>query len=148
MLSAGPTIEGVFRVPGIVSQIEEMREQFIDEDKDPLFGNEEQKKTYDIHAVGSLLKQYLRDLPEPVFPFSTFQRIVDVQTKTGKWLSSSCVYRCWSFPLLDCFISPGSVCPLCVCLCVHCVYVCVWGGGGGGGKQLSFCSSKYFPKST
>lgn len=79
LFPTGTDVEGVFRVPGTGTQIEEMKEQF-DDDLDPLYGNTS-GKTYDIHAVASLLKQYLRDLSEPVFPFMLFHRLMDVQTK-------------------------------------------------------------------
>ena len=81
-LSTGPEVEGVFRVPGIVNQIEEMKELF-DAENDPLYGQNAEENNYDLHAVASLLKQYLRDLSEPVFPHTLFQRIVDTQSLKG-----------------------------------------------------------------
>ena len=36
----------------------------------------------DVHTVASLLKLYLRELPEPIIPFSSFQTAIKVTRST------------------------------------------------------------------
>uniref|UniRef100_H3CQ74 Rho-GAP domain-containing protein n=1 Tax=Tetraodon nigroviridis TaxID=99883 RepID=H3CQ74_TETNG len=58
---------GLFRLPGQASLVQELQQAF-DSGKRPSFdGNT------DVHTVASLLKLYLRQLPEPLVPFSRYQ---------------------------------------------------------------------------
>ncbi|XP_024913676.1 rho GTPase-activating protein 22 isoform X2 [Cynoglossus semilaevis] len=59
--------EGLFRMPGQASLVKELQEAFDCGDK-PLFDS-----NTDVHTVASLLKLYLRELPEPVIPFSKYE---------------------------------------------------------------------------
>uniref|UniRef100_A0AAY5EP00 Rho GTPase-activating protein 24 n=1 Tax=Electrophorus electricus TaxID=8005 RepID=A0AAY5EP00_ELEEL len=59
--------EGLFRMPGQANLVKELQDAFDCGDK-PLFDN-----NTDIHTVASLLKLYLRELPEPVIPFSKYE---------------------------------------------------------------------------
>ncbi|WVR09117.1 hypothetical protein IAU60_006179 [Kwoniella sp. DSM 27419] len=66
----GLEVEGIYRVSGrhasvqkMVQDIELDEERFTFDDKD------------DIYGVGNVLKQYLRQLPEPLFPFPHAERI-------------------------------------------------------------------------
>ncbi|XP_044034186.1 rho GTPase-activating protein 22 isoform X2 [Siniperca chuatsi] len=59
--------EGLFRMPGQANLVKELQEAFDCGDK-PLFDS-----NTDIHTVASLLKLYLRELPEPVIPFSKYE---------------------------------------------------------------------------
>ncbi|MFT7807363.1 rho GTPase-activating protein 22-like isoform X2 [Arapaima gigas] len=59
--------EGLFRMPGQANLVKELQEAFDCGDK-PLFDS-----NTDVHTVASLLKLYLRELPEPVVPFSKYE---------------------------------------------------------------------------
>ncbi|KAE8591690.1 hypothetical protein XENTR_v10018539 [Xenopus tropicalis] len=59
--------EGLFRLPGQATLVKELQDTF-DSGGKPTFD-----KSTDVHTVASLLKLYLRELPEPVIPFSRYQ---------------------------------------------------------------------------
>ncbi|XP_059373327.1 rho GTPase-activating protein 22-like isoform X3 [Carassius carassius] len=59
--------EGLFRMPGQANLVKELQDAFDCGDK-PLFDS-----NTDIHTVASLLKLYLRELPEPVIPFNKYE---------------------------------------------------------------------------
>ncbi|XP_029104448.1 rho GTPase-activating protein 22 isoform X1 [Scleropages formosus] len=58
--------EGLFRMPGQANLVKDLQEAFDCGDK-PLFDS-----NTDVHTVASLLKLYLRELPEPVVPFAKY----------------------------------------------------------------------------
>ncbi|GCB67825.1 hypothetical protein scyTo_0015162 [Scyliorhinus torazame] len=58
--------EGVFRLPGQDNQVKELRDAF-DSGERPTFDRDT-----DVHTVASLFKLYLRELPEPVIPWSQY----------------------------------------------------------------------------
>ncbi|XP_029029027.1 rho GTPase-activating protein 22-like [Betta splendens] len=58
---------GLFRQPGQTSQVRELQEAF-DAGERPSFDS-----STDVHTVASLLKLYLRQLPEPLVPYSHYQ---------------------------------------------------------------------------
>nr|XP_028682177.1 rho GTPase-activating protein 22 isoform X7 [Macaca mulatta] len=60
----GLTEEGLFRMPGQANLVRDLQDSFDCGEK-PLFDS-----TTDVHTVASLLKLYLRELPEPVVPFA------------------------------------------------------------------------------
>ncbi|XP_063051004.1 rho GTPase-activating protein 25 isoform X2 [Engraulis encrasicolus] len=76
--------EGIFRLPGQENQVKQFRDAF-DAGERPSFPSDT-----DVHTVGSLLKLYLRELPEPVVPWSQYQDFldcsgqVDASTALGK----------------------------------------------------------------
>ncbi|KAM6906989.1 rho GTPase-activating protein 24-like [Xenentodon cancila] len=57
---------GLFRQPGQTSLVKELQEAF-DSGERPTFGS-----NTDVHTVASLLKLYLRQLPEPLVPYSHY----------------------------------------------------------------------------
>ncbi|XP_006630310.2 rho GTPase-activating protein 22 isoform X1 [Lepisosteus oculatus] len=59
--------EGLFRMPGQANLVKELQDAFDCGDK-PLFDC-----NTDVHTVASLLKLYLRELPEPVIPFAKYE---------------------------------------------------------------------------
>ncbi|XP_076854068.1 rho GTPase-activating protein 25 [Brachyhypopomus gauderio] len=63
--------EGIFRLPGQENQVKHFREAF-DAGERPSFPSDT-----DVHTVASLLKLYLRELPEPVIPWSQYQDFLD-----------------------------------------------------------------------
>ncbi|XP_008289090.1 rho GTPase-activating protein 24-like [Stegastes partitus] len=58
---------GLFRQPGQASLVKELQEAF-DSGERPSFDS-----STDVHTVASLLKLYLRQLPEPLVPYSRYQ---------------------------------------------------------------------------
>ncbi|XP_023443549.2 rho GTPase-activating protein 22 isoform X3 [Dasypus novemcinctus] len=66
ILERGLAEEGLFRLPGQATLVRDLQDSFDCGEK-PLFDS-----TTDVHTVASLLKLYLRELPEPVIPFSRY----------------------------------------------------------------------------
>ncbi|XP_076845049.1 rho GTPase-activating protein 24 isoform X2 [Brachyhypopomus gauderio] len=62
--------EGLFRLPGQANLVKELQDAFDCGEK-PAFDS-----TTDVHTVASLLKLYLRELPEPVIPFSKYEEFL------------------------------------------------------------------------
>ncbi|XP_006902598.1 PREDICTED: rho GTPase-activating protein 25-like [Elephantulus edwardii] len=67
ILEHGLNEEGIFRLPGQDNLVKQLRDAF-DAGERPSF-----VKDTDVHTVASLLKLYLRDLPEPVVPWSQYE---------------------------------------------------------------------------
>ncbi|XP_027627318.1 rho GTPase-activating protein 22 [Tupaia chinensis] len=63
----GLTEEGLFRMPGQANLVRDLQGSFDCGEK-PVFDS-----TTDVHTVASLLKLYLRELPEPVVPFARYE---------------------------------------------------------------------------
>ncbi|KAM6185582.1 rho GTPase-activating protein 22 isoform 2-T2 [Rhynchocyon petersi] len=63
----GLTEEGLFRMPGQATLVRDLQDSFDCGEK-PMFDS-----TTDVHTVASLLKLYLRELPEPVVPFARYE---------------------------------------------------------------------------
>ena len=79
----GLNIEGIFRVPGDRTVLNELRMAYDAGDKVDL------DSVKDPHAVASLLKMYLRDLPEPLIPEALFEPLVATQTQIERAPQSS-----------------------------------------------------------
>ncbi|XP_042290393.1 rho GTPase-activating protein 22 [Thunnus maccoyii] len=62
--------EGLFRAPGQTNHVRELQDAF-DRGEKPVFDS-----TTDVHTVASLLKLYIRELPEPVIPFSKYTQFL------------------------------------------------------------------------
>jgi len=67
----GLRVEGLFRIPGSVQNIQDMKAQFDSGKKVAL-------QSYIPHDVGGVLKQFLRDLPEPLLSFKLYEPIVAI----------------------------------------------------------------------
>ncbi|XP_077418698.1 rho GTPase-activating protein 25 isoform X2 [Vanacampus margaritifer] len=63
--------EGIFRLPGQDNTVKQFRDAF-DAGERPSFPSDT-----DVHTVASLLKLYLRELPEPVVPWTQYQDFLD-----------------------------------------------------------------------
>lgn len=72
-------LQGVFRVPGNTNKMKDYEQLF---DKDGI--KVDFAKSDDEHMVASMLKMFLRDMPEPVMPYSLFEATVDATTKQSK----------------------------------------------------------------
>ncbi|KAK4205215.1 hypothetical protein QBC40DRAFT_49786 [Triangularia verruculosa] len=68
----GSDVEGLYRVPGSGPQIKKWQRKFDEELDVDLF---EQPDLYDINIIGSMLKAWLRELPDELFPKSAQDRI-------------------------------------------------------------------------
>nr|XP_009676152.1 PREDICTED: rho GTPase-activating protein 22 isoform X1 [Struthio camelus australis] len=66
----GLTEEGLFRMPGQANLVKDLQDSFDCGEK-PLFDS-----NTDVHTVASLLKLYLRELPEPVIPFAKYEDFI------------------------------------------------------------------------
>ncbi|XP_073509748.1 rho GTPase-activating protein 25 isoform X4 [Phyllobates terribilis] len=67
VLQNGLNEEGIFRLPGQDTLVKQLKEAF-DAGERPSFSRDT-----DVHTVASLFKLYLRELPEPVFPWSQYE---------------------------------------------------------------------------
>ncbi|KAM8865855.1 rho GTPase-activating protein 25 [Synchiropus picturatus] len=67
--------EGIFRLPGQENAVKHFRDAF-DAGERPSFPSDT-----DVHTVASLLKLYLRELPEPVVPWTQYQDFLDCTNK-------------------------------------------------------------------
>ncbi|XP_078498829.1 rho GTPase-activating protein 22 isoform X1 [Lissotriton helveticus] len=63
----GLSEEGLFRMPGQTNLVKDLQDTF-DRGEKPVFDS-----STDVHTVASLLKLYLRELPEPVIPFTKYE---------------------------------------------------------------------------
>lgn len=69
-LTLGVTVEGIFRLAGSTLSIQKIRRMYESGERVDL------KEVCDSpHSAASLLKQYLRELPEPLVPFESFTEI-------------------------------------------------------------------------
>ncbi|XP_070545263.1 rho GTPase-activating protein 24-like [Ptychodera flava] len=71
--------EGIFRLAGRTALVKQMQEAY-DIGKKPDF----KEIDADVHSVASLLKLYLRHLPEPLIPWENFPLILDTLRLAGK----------------------------------------------------------------
>ncbi|XP_051789598.1 SLIT-ROBO Rho GTPase-activating protein 3 isoform X2 [Erpetoichthys calabaricus] len=65
--------EGIFRVPGSQTEVNEIRNAF-ERGEDPLTDSQ---INHDIDSVAGVLKLYFRGLEKPLFPMETFQELID-----------------------------------------------------------------------
>ncbi|KAG9241878.1 hypothetical protein BJ878DRAFT_203689 [Calycina marina] len=76
----GTDVEGLYRVPGSGPQVKKWQRKFDEEHDIDLF---EQEDLYDINIIGSMLKAWLRELPDELFPKSAQDRISKVVVQEG-----------------------------------------------------------------
>nr|XP_015798400.2 rho GTPase-activating protein 24 isoform X1 [Nothobranchius furzeri] len=70
--------EGLFRLPGQANLVKELQDAFDCGEKPSFDCNT------DVHTVASLLKLYLRELPEPVIPFQKYEEFLACAKLLGK----------------------------------------------------------------
>ncbi|KAI2636121.1 hypothetical protein GGS21DRAFT_66238 [Xylaria nigripes] len=68
----GTEVEGLYRVPGSGPQIKKWQRRFDEESDVDLFAQDD---LYDINIIGSMLKAWLRELPDELFPKEIQERI-------------------------------------------------------------------------
>ncbi|XP_061175081.1 rho GTPase-activating protein 24-like isoform X2 [Saccostrea echinata] len=69
----GLEVEGIFRLPGRNLLIKDLKERF-DSAERVIFDDDE----VDVHTVASLLKLYLRELPQSVIPAEYYQKFMNI----------------------------------------------------------------------
>ncbi|KAM5194439.1 rho GTPase-activating protein 24 isoform 2-T2 [Mantella aurantiaca] len=74
----GLTEEGLFRLPGQANLVKELQDAFDCGEK-PAFDS-----NTDVHTVASLLKLYLRELPEPVIPYAKYEDFLSCAKQLSK----------------------------------------------------------------
>lgn len=72
------TEEGIFRVSGSQSEVLALKKQYDYESKD---GSYLKLEEADVHAVAGLLKQYLRELPEPLLTYELYPVLLGMARK-------------------------------------------------------------------
>jgi len=72
-------VEGIFRVPGSSTDMTRLRDRLNQDNLDLTV-----IKTFTSHDIAGALKQWLRELPEPVIPFSLYQPVVDAQRNNDR----------------------------------------------------------------
>jgi len=72
----GINVEGILRLSGTMANVDKLRKLF-DSTPPPYDGIN--LKEWDVHDVGSVLKIFFRELPEPLVPFALFEPLMDVQ---------------------------------------------------------------------
>ncbi|XP_045213906.1 rho GTPase-activating protein 24-like isoform X2 [Mercenaria mercenaria] len=72
----GLEIEGLFRLPGRMLLVRDLKDRF-DEGETVNLDIEE----IDVHSVASLLKQFLRELPECLIPYKFYQQFMNIAMK-------------------------------------------------------------------
>ncbi|CAB1312398.1 unnamed protein product, partial [Coregonus sp. 'balchen'] len=70
--------EGLFKMPGQTNHVRELQDAFDCGEK-PVFDS-----NTDVHTVASLLKLYLRELPEPVVPFNKYTEFLSTAQLLAK----------------------------------------------------------------
>ncbi|CAD5122218.1 DgyrCDS10669 [Dimorphilus gyrociliatus] len=70
--------QGLFRKSGKMTMVEKLKESFDRGERDAL----ERGDFTDVHSVCSLLKRYLRDLPEPLIPFNCYEKVMQIMQRT------------------------------------------------------------------
>lgn len=76
----GLSVVGIYRIPGNTAAISQLTEQVnrgLDEQtlSDP--------RWEDVNVVSSLLKSFIRNLPEPILPLDTYNRFIEADKLTG-----------------------------------------------------------------
>jgi len=72
--------EGLYRISGSTAAVQELKVKF----DDGLDVDIVESPPDDIHTVSSLLKLYLRDLPDPIIPFASHERIASITKSNSK----------------------------------------------------------------
>ncbi|XP_015832148.1 rho GTPase-activating protein 15 isoform X3 [Nothobranchius furzeri] len=77
----GLEADGIYRVSGNLATIQKLR-FLVDQEEDLDLDHSQWE---DIHVISGALKMFFRELPEPLFPFKSFQQFVEaIQIKESK----------------------------------------------------------------
>eukprot|EP00753_Platysulcus_tardus_P020568 PLAT8229.1.p2 GENE.PLAT8229.1~~PLAT8229.1.p2 ORF type:complete len:463 (-),score=173.34 PLAT8229.1:57-1397(-) len=75
---------GVFRVPGQLDTVQWLQRQFEDGYAGAIVPVADPATEEDIAAVATLLKQFFRELKDPVFPHAYYDRMIDIVKGAGE----------------------------------------------------------------
>lgn len=78
---------GIYRVPGAERSVRELKEKFL------LGKIPDLRQVSDIHVVCGLLKDFLRNLAEPLLTYELWSKFVDAANKTDEDDSASATYQ-------------------------------------------------------
>lgn len=81
---------GIFRLPGQASRIQALKELYDSGSQEDFSTSE------DMHTVASLLKLYLRELPEPVVPFGFYESYREALKGAQQFGLNMCACKCCS----------------------------------------------------
>ncbi|KAJ8345466.1 hypothetical protein SKAU_G00296590 [Synaphobranchus kaupii] len=84
----GLDIDGIYRVSGNLAVIQKLRHKADHEENLDL----DDGQWEEIHVITGALKLFLRELPEPLFPFSSFERFIAAIQVTDKRQSASFIH--------------------------------------------------------
>ncbi|XP_065665189.1 uncharacterized protein LOC100198854 isoform X8 [Hydra vulgaris] len=71
----GKEVVGIYRVPGNTSNIQLLKREL--DEKDPKDINWDEEKWYELNNIGSLLKSFLRELPEPIIHNNVYSTLLE-----------------------------------------------------------------------
>lgn len=72
----GLDVEGIYRVPGTSAHIQHLR-QLFDNDADSVDFRNPETFFHDVNSVAGLLKQFFRDLPDPLLTGENYGRFIE-----------------------------------------------------------------------
>ena len=68
--------EGIYRIPGTTGHIQELRAMY-ERDPDSVDFRNPEAFFHDVNSVAGLLKQYFRELPDPLMTHENYQRFIE-----------------------------------------------------------------------
>ncbi|KAI9592045.1 Rho GTPase activation protein [Syncephalis fuscata] len=83
--------EGIYRISGPVSQLRQLKAAFDKDNELVVLG--EKDPLYDINAIAGVLKQYLRELPEPLLTRSLSEEFIQAAAADDTKSLAACVKR-------------------------------------------------------
>ncbi|KAL0085995.1 Rho GTPase activation protein [Phycomyces blakesleeanus] len=73
IIKRGLYFEGIFRLSGAASEVSRLQDAF---DQPPTYGKYLDLTNYDIHSITSVVKKYLRNLPDSVIPMAVHEQFL------------------------------------------------------------------------
>lgn len=78
--------EGLYRKPGVSSKVKELKQKMEEEKEEVNFAQ------YQVHVLGSVLKCFLREMPEPLLTFECYENFIRVAGMTDAQERVSTLY--------------------------------------------------------
>jgi len=80
----------ICRLPGRSVVIRQLQEMFDRGERPSLTADDPPDITLDVHTVASLLKSYLRELPEPLVPYDAYESVMLIVTREVPVIGERC----------------------------------------------------------